>query len=486
MDDRVNTIDHTLVMGGGLAGLSAAHALTASHYPVTVIEADECVGGLARTVEHNGFRFDLGGHRFVTQDQALENFVRNLLNEDCLIVPRSSKILLRNRYFDYPLKPFNAFFGFGPKVSAQILTDYLLERLRAQFISDTPVSLEDWVVTNFGRTMFNVYFRDYSEKVWGIDCQRIDQKWVEQRIQGLSLGKAIAKALLPSRGGDLATLANRFLYPRLGIGQITDNMAVDIRKENTIHTQTRVQFVNHSRSRVDSVKVLSDNRPSLLSANQFISTLPLPILVQSLRPLSPDYVLEAASRLRSRDLVTVTLMINRPRVTDQTWIYVPEKSIPFGRIHEPTNWSRSMAPDGQSLLVIEYFCFCGDKIWNSDDEDLVALTSKHLINLGIINQDDIIDQVVLRIPNAYPLFEVGYSDHCRTIYNYLETFENLYTAGRGGMFRYYNMDRAMQAGFDAAHSILQRQTKPMESVSAPYKSGVPSGNSSRGILGEAE
>lgn len=467
MDDRVNTIDHTLVMGGGLAGLSAAHALTASHYPVTVIEADEYVGGLARTVEHNGFRFDLGGHRFVTQDQALENFVRNLLNEDCLTVPRSSKILLRKRYFDYPLKPVKAFFGFGPKISARILTDYLLERLRARFISDTPVSLEDWVVMNFGRTMFNIYFRDYSEKVWGIDCQRIDQKWVEQRIQGLSLGKAIAKALLPSRGGDMATLANRFLYPRLGIGQITDNLATDVRKKNAIHTQTRVQFVNHSRSRIQSVKVLSNNRQSLLSANQFISTLPLPVFVQSLRPLPPDYVLEAASRLRSRDLVTVTLMINRPRVTDQTWIYVPEKTIPFGRIHEPTNWSRSMAPDGQSLLVIEYFCFRGDKIWNSDDEGLVSLTSKHLINLGIIKQDDIIDQVVLRIPNAYPLFEVGYSDHCHTINRYLETFENLYTAGRGGMFRYYNMDHAMQAGFDAAKSVLEKQSTAMKNISTP-------------------
>ena len=477
-------MDHTLVMGGGLAGVSAAHVLTASDHSVTVIEAGEQVGGLARTVEHNGFRFDLGGHRFVTQDQALENFVRNLLNEDCLIVPRSSKILLRNRYFDYPLKPLKAFFGFGPKMSAQILTDYLFERLRARFISDTPVSLEDWVVMHFGRTMFNVYFRDYSEKVWGIDCQRIDQKWVEQRIQGLSLGKAIAKALLPSRGSDVATLANRFLYPRFGIGQITDNLASDVRKKNEIHTQTRVQFVNHSRSRIHSVKVLSNHRQSLLSANQFISTLPLPVLVQSLRPLPPDYVLEAASQLRSRDLVTVTLMINKPRVTDQTWIYVPEKSIPFGRIHEPTNWSRSMAPDGKSLLVVEYFCFRGDETWNSDDVDLVALTRKHLVDLGIISRDEIIDQVVLRTPNAYPLFEVGYSDHCRTINRYLETFENLYTAGRGGMFRYYNMDHAMQAGFDAAHSVLQRKIKPMESFSAPHNSGVLSAGASRNSLGE--
>lgn len=457
MDDRVNTVNQSLVMGGGLAGLSAAHALTKAHYPVTVIEADKSVGGLARTIEHNGFRFDLGGHRFVTNDPELDTFVRALLNEDCLVVPRSSKILLRNRYFDYPLKPLKALSAFGPIMSAKILLDYILERVRARFIEKSQVSLEDWVVANFGRTMFNIYFRDYSEKVWGIECQHIDQRWVEQRIQGLSLGKAIAKAIIPTRKKTYTTLADRFLYPKNGIGQITDNLAADIRKENAINTQSRVQFINHSGSRIQSVEMLCNDRPSQISASHFISTIPLPVLVNSLRPKPPQHVLDAASQLRSRDLLTVTLMINQPRVTDHTWIYVPEKAIPFGRIHEPTNWSDNMAPPGKSLLVVEYFCFRGDDTWNNEDSELVASTSKILVELGIINQHDIIDQVVMRIPNAYPLFEVGYSDHCHTINQYLERFENLYTAGRGGMFKYYNMDHAMKAGFDVAKAIQQKQ-----------------------------
>ena len=446
-------------MGGGLAGLCAAHALTTAHHPVTVIEADKSVGGLARTIEHNGFRFDLGGHRFVTNDQELDTFVRTLLKEDCLVVPRSSKILLRNRYFDYPLKPLKALSAFGTRMSAKILADYFLERVRARFIDESPVSLEDWVVANFGRTMFNIYFRDYSEKVWGIECRNIDQRWVEQRIQGLSLGKAIAKAILPTSKKKFTTLADRFIYPRKGIGQITDNLAADICKENAIYTQSRVQFINHSDSRIQSVEMICDNRPSQLSASHFVSTIPLPVLVNSLRPEPPQHVLDAASQLRSRDLVTVTLMINRPRVTGHTWIYIPEKAIPFGRIHEPTNWSNSMAPPGKSLLVVEYFCFRGDSTWCDEDTELVANTSKILIELGIINQHDVIDQVVLRIPNAYPLFEIGYSDHCHTINQYLQRFENLYTAGRGGMFKYYNMDHAMKAGFDVAKAIQHKQAE---------------------------
>lgn len=471
MDDRVNDANHTLIMGGGLAGLSAAHALVDSHSSTTIIEAEDSVGGLARTIEHNGFRFDLGGHRFVTHDEKLENFVRKLLGKNFLVVPRSSKILLRNRYFDYPLKPVNAFFGFGPKMSAQILFDYVFERIRARFIDKRPITLEDWVVMNFGRTMFNIYFRDYSEKVWGIDCNEIDQKWMEQRIQGLSLGKAIHKAVFQSRKKQYTTLADHFLYPRLGIGEITDNLAADIRKKSTIYTQSRIKVVNHSNTRIHSVDVTCHGQTENMSANHFISTIPLPVLVNSLRPKPPEDVLMAASKLRSRDLVTVTLMINRPKVTEHTWIYIPEKSIPFGRIHEPTNWSDSMAPAGKSLLVIEYFCFRGDKTWDSEDSELAASTSKSLVELGIIKQDDIIDQVVLRIPNAYPLFNVGYEGHCRTINRYLSTFDNLYTAGRGGMFRYYNMDHAMQAGFDVAKSVLQEQEKVLKSFSAPFFSG---------------
>jgi len=456
MDAKVDSIiNDVAIMGAGLAGLTAGQALTAAGRAVEILESSNHVGGLATTVEHEGFRFDLGGHRFVTEDPSLEAYVRNILRDDCLTVPRSSKILLRQRYFDYPLRPLNAMFGFGAVTTARILADYVRERLRPRLLVNQAVSLEDWVIGHFGRTMFELYFRDYSEKVWGIDCSRIDQAWIEQRIQGLSLGAAIKKALLPRRGRDLPTLATHFLYPRLGIGQIAENLAVQIRQHNTIHTSSRVARVNHSGAGIDSVEVIQAGRHRVVMAGQFISTIPLPVLVSALRPHPPAEVMAAAARLRSRDLVTVTIMVNRPRVTEETWIYVPEKTIPFGRIHEPTNWSRCMAPEGKSLLVTEYFCFRGDAVWDGSDMALAMRTIDSLVRLGIIKRHEVIGHVVQRIANAYPLFEVGYSEDCRTIYAYLHRFSNLYTAGRGGMFRYYNMDHAMQAGMDAAHDILQ-------------------------------
>jgi len=293
--------------------------------------------------------------------------------------------------------------------------------------------------------MFELYFRDYSEKVWGIDCNRIDQAWIEQRIQGLSLGAAIKKALVPRHGRDLPTLTTHFLYPRLGIGQIAENLAVQIRPHNAIHTGARVTRVNHSGACINNVEVVQAGRRRVVAAGQFVSTIPLPVLVSALRPHPPAKVMAAASRLRSRDLVTVTIMVNRPRVTEDTWIYVPEKTI-------PTNWSRAMAPEGQSLLVTEYFCFRGDAVWDSDDAALAAQTIDSLVMLGFINLHEVIGHVVQRITNAYPLFEVGYSENCHTIYAYLRRFSNLYTAGRGGMFRYYNMDHVSLLQHGSRHA----------------------------------
>jgi len=452
LDDGV---DKVLILGAGLAGLTAARVLSNANQHLTVIEADETIGGLARTIEYKGFRFDLGGHRFVTDNPDLDSYVRNLLGEDCLCVPRSSKILLRNRYFDYPLRPLNAICGFGPAMTASILLDYLWQRIRTRFSKMAPTSLQDWVIRNFGRTLFDIYFRDYSEKVWGIDCCRIDMNWMEQRVQGLSLAKAITKSLLPGHGQQLATLTDRFLYPRHGIGQIADKLAAEVIKSNPVHTGMRVFKVNHSDFQIKSVEVEHEGRKRTLKGSTFISTIPLPVLIRAMRPSPPGHVLAAASQLGSRDLLTVTLMLNRPRITSHTWVYIPEKNIPFGRIHEPSNWSANLAPEGQTHLVVEYFCNRGDQTWDSPDETLTKNTIKHLVALGLIDRRDVFDSVITRIANAYPLFEVGYSKHCRTIYDYLENFRNLYTAGRGGMFRYYNMDRAMMAGMDAAHDIIQ-------------------------------
>ncbi len=467
MDARRNQTNDVIILGAGLAGLGAGYALSISNSSsaknILVIEADKTVGGLAKTINRNGFRFDLGGHRFKTNKPKIEQLVRNIMGHELLVVNRSSKILLRDKYFDYPLKPLNAISGFGIATTSRILLEYTAGLLKQPFVNEKIVSLEDWVVHHFGRTLFNIYFREYSEKVWGINCNRICMEWMEQRIQKLSLGKAIKKALFKYSGKNngMHTLASEFLYPSLGIGRIANRLKQEIEKNNTVLTNSRVVRINHNGNRIENVTTRSGPANNKMNAqacdhggNEFISSIPVATLVQLLHPRPPTEILEAASKLKYRDLVIVTIMLNRERVTDQTWVYLPEQKIPFGRIHEPTNWSNKMAPPGKTLLVTEHFCFRGDKTWSASNEELAEKTVSNLVTLGFIKRHEVLDKVVLRIPRAYPLFEVGYTKQLEKICKYLDRFHNLRLIGRGGMFRYYNMDHTLESGISAAEALM--------------------------------
>ena len=445
-----------VILGGGLAGLSSGYVLTNAGFTVSVYERDAVVGGLSKTIERNGFRFDLGGHRFFTRDEAINSFVHDLMENELISVRRSSKIYMRHKYFEYPLKPFNALSGLGIPTTLRVLSDYAWETVKQAFHKKESVSLEDWVVGNFGRTMFDIYFKEYSKKVWGIDCSRISATWVAQRIQGLSLAKAVKNAFFNFSGRDLPTLKDRFVYPSLGIGRLSDRLRDEIEKSNHVFTGTSVVSVNHADNRIESISLLENGKIHTVEADEFISSIPLTRLVNLLDPPPPDRILNTASKLRFRDLVIVTIMLDRERVTDQTWIYMPERTIPFGRIHEPKNWSEAMAPAGKSHLVMEYFCFKGDAVWKMDDTELTDLTVEHLIRLGFIKKQEVIDSMIVRVPNAYPLFEVGYQKYADDLQDYLGRFRNLHSAGRSGMFRYYNMDVAILSGIETAENIIQK------------------------------
>lgn len=447
----------TLVLGGGLAGLAAGWALTQAGRGVQVLESADAVGGLARTVARDGFRFDLGGHRFFTQDARVDRFVRELLGDELVEVPRASRIYLRGKWIEYPLRPLGALFGLGARTSAQILLGYARASVARRMRPAPLVSLEDWVVAHFGRPLFELYFRDYSEKVWGIGCGDISAEWMAQRVQGLSLGTAIQHAVL-KRGAALPTLVDRFLYPRLGIGSIAERLRAAIERSNPVATGSRVVQLRHDGRRIEGVSVRRGDQVRELRSDAFLSTIPLTQLIQALSPHAPVEVRAAAARLRYRDLVIVAVMLRRERATGQTWIYFPGKDIPFGRLHEPTNWSAAMAPPGCTLLVTERFCFRGDATWNATDAELIKTTVRHLEELGFIRRQEVRDGMVVRIPAAYPLFEVGYQERSRILCDYLERFENLQVAGRGGLFRYYNMDQAIASGLAAAEAQLARDT----------------------------
>ncbi len=435
------------ILGGGVAGLSAGYVLSKAGVNLAVCESGAAVGGLSRTIVQGEFRFDLGGHRFFTKNRKLENFVRQLMGEEFIVAPRKSRIYLRSRYFDYPLKPLNALFGMGILKSIKIISDCCFKRLKNLLTKPAIISLEDWVVSNFGREMFNLYFREYSEKVWGISCKRISEEWVAQRIRGLSLTVAIKNAFFKSN--EIATLIERFLYPPLGIGRISEKMQEEIEKSNRVFLNTRAERANHSSTRINSIVA----NGITLEAEEFISSIPLTALVKMLHPAPPKEVLESAEKLRYRDTIIVAVMLNRDRITDLTWIYFPERKIPFGRIHEPKNWSIKMAPEGKTALVAEYFCFKGDKTWEASDEKLAEVTIQNLEKLGFIKRSEVIGSTVVRVEKAYPLLEIGYREHYDRIFDYLSRFKNLQIIGRGGMFRYHNMDHAIETGIKAAENI---------------------------------
>lgn len=443
-----------VVLGGGLAGLSAAHTLAVAGKDLVVIESDSTVGGLSKTIIHNDFRFDLGGHRFITKNKKIEQYVKGLLDEESLAVSRKSKIYMRGMFFDYPLKPSNSIFGLGIPTTARILIDYIKEKIKGVFVTPVNVSLEDWVVNNFGRTMFNLYFKDYSEKVWGIDCSRISEEWVSQRIRGLSLWVAIKNAFFKFSGKDVPTLASNFIYPSQGIGYLSDRLQEEIERSNPVMTGTRVTQIIHNDFNVMSVIAKNCDHVHDIQGREFVSSIPVTSLVQMLNPAPPDDVLEAASSLKYRDLVLVTIMVDREQLTDLTWIYIPEKDFSLGRIHEPRNWSPAMAPEGKTHFVCEYFCFEGDEIWKTDDKELASITVKQLVRLGFIQESEVIDSCVVRVAKTYPLFEVGYEKHYKKLLDYLDNFKNLHITGRNGKFRYYNMDHTMESGIEVAESII--------------------------------
>jgi protoporphyrinogen oxidase len=439
-----------VVMGAGLAGLSAGHALTRAGAQVRILEQGPTVGGLARTVASGPFRFDLGGHRLFTADDSIRDLVGDLLGAESSTVPRKSQIFLRGRYIDYPLRPLNAMSGLGAGTALRIALDQLRKREGAM------VSLQDWVVARFGRTLFDIYFKPYSEKVWGLSCQDISMDWVAQRIQGLSLGAAVKNAFLRGSGRSIRTLADRFIYPQAGIGRIAERLCEDIQaqRRNDVVCNIEVSRLYHDGRSVWSAALRDGVHTSSIRGRAFISTVPIPSLVRMLDPKPPGSILRAAASLRFRDLVVVAVMLDRKRATAQSWLYFPEPAVSFGRIHEPTNWSAAMAPPGKTLLVAERFCFRGDESWNASDGDLAGQTVDELHRLGIISRSEVIGSTVVRVPKAYPLFAVGYQQHCDAIRSYLGRFSNLFTAGRGGTFSYFNMDHAMASGMRAAGQVL--------------------------------
>jgi protoporphyrinogen oxidase len=444
-----------IVMGGGPAGLSAGKIISDNHVRCCVLEKDDAVGGLSRTHQHNGFLFDLGGHRFFTKKAELDQFLHELMVDELIEVARTSKIYFLKKYFNYPPSFLNAFKGLGPAMSFMILLSFVTDKWK--YRNKEIITLEDWMIQMFGQRMYEIFFKTYTEKVWGVPCTEISASWAAQRIKGMSLLGTIRESLFPSKSDQPVSLINSFKYPAHGIGRISERLAQSIQKENEIKLNTRAVGVLHKDGKVTGVKVRhKDGKEEILEGTHVLSSIPVTELITILDPPAPDSVIEAANSLRYRDLVIATIMFDKERITDDTWIYIPDPDIEFGRLHEPTNWSPAMSPPGKTSLVFEYFCFETDPIWKMSDEEIVKKTLDDFekIELAPGSADLHIDHCIVRAKKAYPLHNIGHNEPLNLIKSYLEKIDDLILLGRYGQFVYNNMDHSIETGIRAAYKAM--------------------------------
>lgn len=441
-----------VVAGAGPGGLAAALALSRAGREVVVLEREPEVGGLARTVERDGYRFDLGGHRFFTRVPEVRALWEELLGDEMRVRRRRSRILFHGRYFDYPISAGSAFRGLGPVESARILGSYLGARLRPV---RPEVTLADWLTNRFGRRLFETFFRPYTEKVWGRTCETIGAQWAAQRIRGMSLRAAVADALRRGSGGQ-RTLHTEFLYPRLGPGMLWERMRQRIEAAGQrVLTGHRLTAVRHRDGAVFEVEVEGPRGRGVLPASALISTVPLRDLARALEPAPPREAVAAAESLRYRDFLVVALILEGPDPFPDTWLYLHDPGIRAGRVQNFRAWSPELVPaPDRSCLGMEYFCSAGDALWTLADAELVEVALADLAALGFGDRARLAAGHVVRVREAYPVYDGDFAARVDAIRRGLSPIRNLQVAGRNGMHRYNNMDHSMLTGLLAARNVL--------------------------------
>jgi protoporphyrinogen oxidase len=444
-----------VILGAGPAGLAAGLALARAGWRVEVFERDAVVGGLARTVERDGFRFDIGGHRWFTKKDHLNHFLVDVVGDELVMVDRISRIYFEGKYVDYPLRVGNVLSKVGPSTSARAIGDFVKTKVASSWSRKPVVSMEDAYVAQFGQTLYELFFRRYSEKVWGGTCDQLSGDWVEQRSRGLTLPTLIRDAITPNHA-KTESLIEQFMYPRLGFGRICERMAAEIEaRGGSIHVNSSVVGVRHNGRAITSVVISDGHHERSVLGDAFISSIPMTHLAQLLRPGPSPAILEAAGSLGYRDLITVNVMIDRPQVSTDTWVYVHEPRASFARLHEPRNWSPDMAPPGKTSLVLEFFCDAGDALWQRSDDDVCDLAVRELQDvLGFVNVSEVMGAFAIRSREAYPRYSLGYGDPVAAIGQHLRSYGNLSTVGRGGTFRYNNTDHAIETGLIVAGRLL--------------------------------
>ena len=459
-----NTI-RPVIIGAGPAGLTAAYQFGKAGVVTTVLEADDVVGGISRTAVRDGWRFDIGGHRFFTKVRVVSDLWHEILEpEDFLVRPRMSRIFYKGRFYDYPLRAMNALRNLGPIEAVRCVLSYLWVRIRPP---RDQTHFEGWVASRFGWRLYRTFFKTYTEKVWGVPGTELQADWAAQRIKNLSLLRAVMNSLMPRRNRtDVTSLIEEFEYPRYGPGMMWERCTELVTDQGSaVLLSHPVRRVGHTDGRAFEVEALSPEGPVVWEATDVISSMPLPHLISAMDPPVPADVRKAANGLGFRDFLTVALVVPWEDGFEDNWIYVHAPDVEVGRIQNFGQWSPDLVKDGRTCLGLEYFVTEGDHLWVSDDDDLVELGKAEMARLGLLDPSRVEAGYVVRMPKAYPMYDAHYQKNVDVVRGWLaEHASNVYPVGRNGMHRYNNQDHSMFTAMLTVENVLADGTADRHDV----------------------
>jgi len=464
-----NEAPEVLVLGAGPAGLSCAMELSRKGKACLIVERDEQIGGLAKTLTiregDDTFLTDIGPHRFFSKNQYLYDFIEDLLEEEWRRVPRLTRQFVDGNYYDYPVNFGQVVKNLGFWKSARVGIDYLLARLQYDVFGKPQKTFEDYVVANFGRTLAEFSMINYSEKIWGIPCAEIHPDWAKQRISGLNLWSVLKKAIgLGSTKGP-KSLVDEFYYPQFGTGRIYEEIGRHLAESGSqFQTESKPIAVRHNGRRVTEVDIETPRGVLTVKPRHVVESVPLTLFLQLLDPKPPKPVLDAAASLRWRSQIYLFLTLDKEQVTPDNWIYFPQKDIPFGRTSEMKNFSKDMCPEGKTSFFIEFFAFETDAIWKMSKEQLLDMVMPYFEQWEFFTRDEIRQAYLWKRSHVYPIYDTTYKGNVETIRDYLDEIENLIYVGRPGRFRYTNQDHSLEMGIIASRMILEGRRYDMDAV----------------------
>ena len=445
-DQPVDLTSDVVIIGAGPAGLTAAYELGKAGRQSTVLEADDQVGGISRTVERDGWRFDIGGHRFFTKVAPVESFWHEVLpDEDFMLRPRKSRIYYRGKFYDYPLKASNALGNLGVLEAIRCVASYIWARIHPPKRQDM---YEGWLVARFGSRLYTHFFKTYTEKVWGHAPADMPADWAAQRVKNLSLASAVVNALLPKRNQkDITSLIEEFQYPRLGPGMMWERCRdLVVQQGSKVRMNTRVTQIRHEGGRAVAVVATGqDGATTEYPASAVISSMPMNQLVYAFDPPVTAEVRKAADDLYYRDFLTVALVVPEAAVPwNDNWIYIHDPTVKTMRIQNFGSWSPFLVKEGRNVLGLEYTVEEGDESWNAPDDVLIKQGADELGRLNLLDPSQVEAGYVVRMPKAYPYYDQDYAANVDRIRAWMaEHASNVFPVGRNGMHRYNNQDHSM-------------------------------------------